>query len=96
MDTRTDKLIEMPLIRGCIEKWNAGRAVHGPEFQGNPLEELYGEVLDGLNYCEQAQLEGIDMGTIWGDLLNIANDVQEIWSRTTTATELTSEEETLA
>jgi hypothetical protein len=108
MESSANKLIEMPVIRGCIEKWNAGRAAHGPEFQGNPLDELYGEVLDALNYCEQAELEGIDMGGIWDDLLSIARQVQEIWGNTSTAVELTAkghdaaqslraaEEETLA
>lgn len=87
----SEDLIQLPLIRACVEKWNAGRAVHGNTFDANPVAELFGECVDGIHYTEQAEMESIDMGTIRDRLIAIALEVQEIYWRTSTATELTAE-----
>ena len=34
-------------------KWNAGREKYGDSFQGDPLNELYGELIDALNYTKE-------------------------------------------
>jgi hypothetical protein len=86
-----EDLIQLPLIRACVEKWNAGRAVHGRAFDGNPVAELFGECVDGIHYAEQAEMESINMGTIRDRLIAIALEVQEIYSRTSTAAELTAD-----
>lgn len=87
MDT---KLIELPVTRACIEKWIAGRADKGPEFVGDPLEELFGELVDAINYADQAEIEGFNVGEIRASLWNLANDVQLLASHRTTANELFS------
>jgi hypothetical protein len=81
----------LPLIRALVEKWNAGRAVHGEAFDANPIPELFGECLDGVHYTEQAEMDGIDMGTIRDRLMTIALEVQAIYWRISTAAELTAE-----
>lgn len=87
----SEDLIQLPLIRACVEKWNAGRADHGETFDGNPVAELFGECVDGIHYTEQADMEGINMGTIRDRLIAIAIEVQEIYGRTSTAAELTAD-----
>jgi hypothetical protein len=83
-----ERLIELPITRACIEKWNAGRANHGAEFEGDPLEELFGELIDAINYADQAELEGFDVGRIRAELFNCATEVQELADNRTTAAEL--------
>jgi hypothetical protein len=50
--------IRLPLNRALIEKYNRGRRgrEHLP-FQGDALIELFEELLDGLNYCDQLEIE---------------------------------------
>jgi hypothetical protein len=86
-----EALIQLPLIRALIEKWNAGRAVHGETFKDKPVPELFGECLDGVHYTEQAEMLGTDMGTIRDRLIAIAIEVQTIYWRTRRAAELTTE-----
>ena len=86
-----EKLIDLPITRACIEKWNAGRAAHGAEFEGDPLEELFGELIDAINYADQAELEGFDVGQVRAELFNCATEVQELARNRSTAEELTSE-----
>ena len=85
------KLIDLPVTRACIVKWNRGKATHGEKFEGDPLEELFGELIDGLNYADQAELEGFDMGEIRCSLWNLAHDVQALAENRTTAEELTED-----
>jgi len=73
-------LIDLPVTRACIEKWNAGRAKHGETFAGNALDELYGELIDAINYCDQVQIEGLgDITFIRRTLYDLAHDVREIY-----------------
>ena len=71
-------MIDLPIVRACIVKWNSGREKHGGEFQGRPLEELFGELIDAINYCDQAAMEGDDVDDIRADLMELAEQVQEI------------------
>jgi hypothetical protein len=84
-------LIELPLIRACIEKWEAGRALHGDEFEGNPLAELFEELVDGIHYAEQAELEGLNMAAVRDKLIAIALEVQGIYAHGDTPAGLTAE-----
>lgn len=43
----------------CRAKWEAGRRLYGAEFVGDPLEELYGEYLDALNYFDELDRRGL-------------------------------------
>lgn len=54
-DRRT-LLINIPLVRACIVKWNEGRAKHGDLFDLDPIAEAFDESIDGVNYLDQAQL----------------------------------------
>lgn len=59
------KLIEMPIDQARAVKWREGRKRYGgPAFVGDPLEELDGELLDGMNYAEEAARRGYDMAGI--------------------------------
>jgi len=73
-----DKLIELPIMQACFVKWEAGRKKHGPVFVGDPVEELFGELIDGLNYVEEAEAQGHRMGTIWQRLMEMAAEVQNV------------------
>ncbi|GMU21168.1 MAG: hypothetical protein KJZ84_24040 [Bryobacteraceae bacterium] len=73
-------LLELPVIRACQRKWNLGRAEHGPVFVGDPLEELYGELADALNYTDQLELEGYSsMETIRDRLFQCATEIRDLW-----------------
>lgn len=71
------ELIELPIVRACIEKWNKGRANYGAKFEGNPLDELFAELIDAINYCEQCELHGIDLDDTKDCLMSLANDVRD-------------------
>lgn len=47
-------LITLDLAEAKRVKWSRGRAIHGPEFQGNPIHELYEELVDACNYNDEA------------------------------------------
>lgn len=53
------KLIDMPVLEAREAKWKIGREKYGPEFQGNPLEELHDELIDAMNYTDQAYLDSM-------------------------------------
>jgi hypothetical protein len=74
-------LLELPVIRACLRKWNLGRAAHGPVFEGDPLEELYGELADALNYADQLEMEGEDVDEIRRHLCACAEQTRAIWKR---------------
>lgn len=72
-------LLELPVIRACQRKWNLGRAEHGLVFVGDPLEELYGELADALNYTDQLDMEGYGMAKIRERLFQCATEVRDLW-----------------
>lgn len=43
------------------EKWRRGQLKYGLVFQGDPIVHLYEELLDAMNYCEQASKEGFPL-----------------------------------
>ena len=51
------RLIQLPIETACAVKWQSGRQKYGPIFRTNPLEELYAELIDSLNYVSQAETD---------------------------------------
>ena len=45
----------MTVDEACAEKWRQGQIKYGPVFVGDPLEELYAECIDSLNYYEELE-----------------------------------------
>ena len=52
-----EKLIHLPIEEARKAKWRRGREQYGPVFIGQPLEELDEELLDAMNYAEEAALD---------------------------------------
>jgi hypothetical protein len=52
------KLIDLPIGEARAVKWRQGRERYGPVFIGHPLEELHEELLDAMNYAEEAARRG--------------------------------------
>ena len=40
-------------------KWQAGRQKYGEEFVGDPIQELYAEYIDALNYFNEIERRGL-------------------------------------
>jgi hypothetical protein len=63
------KYIMHPPMKARSLKWAAGQRIYGPVFQGDPVEHLYEEFLDALNYCEEIMRRGgwrvIPAAAIW-------------------------------
>jgi hypothetical protein len=74
-------LIELSIPEARRAKWRAGLEKYGPVFVGHPIEHLDGELLDAMNYTEEARLRGIDMGDIPARLMSLCVDVRKIWRR---------------
>ena len=76
------RYIEMPLTRACIEKWTTGRTSHGPEFIGRPVPDAFEECLDGINYLDEAELQGITderLTTARNHLMLAGERIREYW-----------------
>ena len=74
--------IAMPLTRACIEKWNEGREKHGGEFVGQPVPEAFEECLDGINYLDVAEIQGVvdeRLMTAKNHLMLAAERIREYW-----------------
>ena len=41
-----------------MRKWEEGRKKYGPTFVGHPLEEFDAEMLDAMNYLDEAAEQG--------------------------------------
>lgn len=58
-------------------KWEAGRRAYGGDaFVGDPMAELYAELIDGLNYCDEARRQGIELGAIPDVLRDLTEDLR--------------------
>ena len=53
-------LIVLPFDQARAEKFKIGRAEHGPVFRRNPIEEIDLELIDAVNYAEEAIRQGFD------------------------------------
>ncbi len=84
----TNHYINMPLVEAQHAKHKAGVATHRNQdyiFNGNPLEELFEECLDGLNYsneCWNQNLISRETRQRWADIFrDTALEVQALWVR---------------
>lgn len=72
-------LAALPLRVAQEVKWQRGRAQYGGEgFVGDPLEELFLEMLDALNYCEECMSRGMDLAGAYRDIRRIARRVRRL------------------
>ncbi len=72
------KLITLPIEDACREKWSAGQKIYGKDFVGHPLEHLAEELIDAVNYCDEASRKrwGYKMSTVRERLVKMYNEVQ--------------------
>lgn len=59
-----DRLIDLEIDEACRLKWQRGQKVYGQTFVGHPLIQLDEELIDALNYLEEAARWGYDIGDI--------------------------------
>ena len=71
-------LIHLSIDEARAVKWRRGRERYGPVFSGDPLEELDGELLDGLNYAEEAARRGLPMAGVLRDLRELCERVRAV------------------
>ena len=74
-----EKLIHLPIEEARAAKWRRGREQHGPVFIGHPLEELDEELLDAMNYAEEAARRGFPMVGISEDLRHLCERIRAIY-----------------
>jgi|2_EtaG_2_1085320.scaffolds.fasta_scaffold45037_2 hypothetical protein len=67
--TEQEQRVSMPLQDAVEHKFEAGRAKYrkpGEPFQGDPLLELFDDLLDSYAYCAEVERSGRDVTQIWG------------------------------
>lgn len=74
-----DKLIRLPIEEARAAKWRRGREHYGPVFIGHPLEELDEELLDAMNYAEEAERWGFPMAGITDDLRRLCERARAVY-----------------
>ena len=73
--------MKIPVDAACHEKWLLGRVRYGPEFVGEPVPHLHDELLDAINYVEEARRQfGDQPGFAWieQELLKVIAEVRLI------------------
>ena len=45
--------MDLPIAEAKRIKWERGRARYGATFEGDPIHELYDELIDALNYADE-------------------------------------------
>ncbi len=74
-----EKLIHLPIEEARAAKWRRGQEQYGPVFIGHPLEELDEELLDAMNYAEEAARRGFPMGEIGEGLRRLCERIRAIY-----------------
>jgi len=74
-----EKLIHLPIEEARAAKWRRGREHYGPVFIGHPLEELDEELLDAMNYAEEAARWGFPMAGIGEDLRHLCERIRAVY-----------------
>lgn len=65
MSTEIVPLVELPLEQACREKWASGREQYGGDtFVGHPGEEAFSEGVDLLNYLDEWERQGKEVGDL--------------------------------
>lgn len=70
--------LEMGIGEARREKWDLGRLKYGPVFKTNPLIELDEELLDSMNYVEEAARQGYPVDGLFAKFYNLCVEVREI------------------
>ena len=68
--------IHLEIEDARARKWSVGQQKYGPKFVGHPLEQFDEEMLDALNYVDEAERWGFDMGSIAVELRGICERVR--------------------
>jgi hypothetical protein len=61
-----EKLIDVPFDSALSLKFQRGRVEHGPVFLRNPVQEIDEELIDAMNYADEAIRQGFDI-----DIMNV-------------------------
>ena len=75
----TEKLVRLPIEEARVAKWRQGRERYWPVFIGHPLEELDEELLDAMNYAEEASQRGFHVAGIGEDLRRLCERIRAIY-----------------
>ena len=79
---RGKDLVRLPTIEdACTARHAFGvlkyRKGSNTAFQGDPVEELFEELIDGINYAEEAHRKGVPLALEWRDQLrNVCLEVR--------------------
>jgi len=80
--------IHLPLKEALRLKFEDGKKSHRDSevFDGNPLEELFQECLDGMNYCNEIKVQfGLDYShrrsTLWATALEAQTDYRRLHAK---------------
>lgn len=71
-------LIDVPIKEAQRIKWEAGAEKYGPVFVGDPIEQMYEEFVDALNYVEQAEREGLSLPVMRKEILALCSKLKAI------------------
>lgn len=74
------RLIEIHVEVARAVKWLEGRKQYGPEFVGHPLDEFDGELLDAMNYAEEAERQGWNLGSVPERLRALCEEVRAVYA----------------
>ncbi len=74
-----EKLIHLPIEAARAAKWRRGREQYGPVFIGHPLEELDEELLDAMNYADEAARQGFPTADVTEGLQRLCERVRAIY-----------------
>ncbi len=76
------KFIDLPIKEALQQKFERGKTKHriagSMEFAGDPLEELFEEMLDSIHYCDEALKRGIDLEHRRRQFVSTALELQTI------------------
>lgn len=73
------RLIDMPIEVARRVKWERGQRVYGPTFVGHPLEQFDEEMIDALNYLDEAERWGYAVPGLRERVTAIAEEVRKIY-----------------
>jgi hypothetical protein len=74
-----EKLIHLLIQEARVAEWRRGREQYGPVFIGHPLEELDEELLDAMNYAEEAARRGFPMTGVAENLRRLCERIRAIY-----------------
>lgn len=78
----TQPLISFPFDEARAIKFQIGRAEHGPVFLNHPVVEIDMELIDAVNYAEEAIKQGYDktaLETIISKLKDVDKMVRDLY-----------------